>query len=60
MIIRGAEMFGDGLALVKQLLSGEEFAVDLYSFGEACGYVDLVLAFHGASPGKICPVGILS
>jgi len=42
----------DGLALVEELLSGAQLADDLLG----C----VALAFHGASPGQVWPLGKLS
>jgi hypothetical protein len=50
----------DALTLVKKLISLSQLADDLYSFGEAFGYGALAFAFHGASVGKVWPIGKLS
>ena len=49
--LQGKTDIGDALALVEQLLSSAQLGDDLYSFGEAFGYVCVALALHGASRG---------
>ena len=38
---------GAGLALFEELLSGAKLAEDLYSYGEASGYVGMAHTFNG-------------
>ena len=58
--LKGSADIGNGLSSVEQLLGAAQLADDLYSFGEAFGYGGVTLAFHGASPGQVWPVGKLS
>ena len=50
--LKGPADVGNGLALVEELLSGAQLADDLLG--------SVALAFHGASPGQVWPVGRLS
>jgi hypothetical protein len=49
--LQGPADVGDALALVEELLSGAQLADDLLG--------GVTLAFHGASPGQVWPLGKL-
>jgi hypothetical protein len=50
--LQGSADVGDALTLVKKLISRSQLADDLFGA--------VALAFHGASPGQVWPIGKLS